>query len=92
MNRKMNVVLTLMLNADVDVDAEGKTEVVLRNVGNTVMASMIFPPGDDAQVDPEYKNAVASAIVKGGLQFMINDMEGKHAERPPEVNQPGASA
>lgn len=92
MSRKMNVVLTLMLNADVDTGADGKSEVILRNVGNTVMASMIFPPGDEAEVTPEYKNAVASAIVKGGLHFMINDMEGKHASPPPEVNQPGASA
>lgn len=92
MNRKMNVVLTLMLNADVDVDSEGTTDVTLRNVGNTVMASMIFPPGDDATVTAEYKNTVASAIVKGGLRFMLNEVDGKHAERPPEVTQPGASA
>lgn len=90
--RKMNVVVTLMLTADAVTNEEtGKTEVVLRNVGNTVMASLFSPEGQ-AEVTQEFKNGVATVITKAGLAYMLNDIEGKHAEPPPAVNQPSASA
>lgn len=90
--RKANVVMTLMMTADVETNDEtGQSNVVLLNVGNTVMASFVAQQGA-SEASAEFKNAVASAIVKGGLNFMVNDLEGKHEGKPPAINQPGADA
>jgi hypothetical protein len=48
---------------------------------------------DDApETTQEFKNNVATAVVKSGLAYMINDLTGEHKDPPPPTNQPGASA
>ena len=89
--RKMNVVMTLLMSADMETDENNHTVVTLKNVGNTVMATMVA--ADDApETTPEFKNAVATTVVKAGLAYMVNDLNGEHKEPPPATNQPGASA
>lgn len=89
--RRMDVCVTLLITADI-VSAEGSTDVSVVNVANTTMAS-ILPIGEVAESTEEWRNAVATAIVKHGLQFVLNDLAGEHAEPPPKPNVPsGASA
>lgn len=89
--RRMDVVVTLLITADV-TSGEGQTDVSIVNVANTTMAS-ILPVGEVAESSEDWRNAVATAIVKHGFQFMLNDMAGEHTDPAPKPNvPPGASA
>lgn len=90
--RKMNVVVTLLITTDVETDEEtNNTEVTLKNVGNSVLATTVSREGA-TEMGKEVQNAVAGVIVKAGLQFMLNEMDGAHKDPPPAVNQPTATA
>lgn len=89
--RRMTLAVTLLITADLTTDDENNTEVVLANVGNTCMCS-ILPLAGAGETSPEFKQKVATMVTKAGVQFMLNDMAGEHATPPPKPNAPGADA
>lgn len=85
----MDVVVTLLITADLDTDGT-HTEVSITNVANSVMASILPLAGAGPTAD-EWRNAVATVIVKRGLQYQLNDIEGAHEGEPPAANVPGGA-
>ena len=81
--RRMTVAVNLLITADIESE-DGVNNVTIKAVTHNVMGSML-PIGDAPATTEEWREMMAGAAAKHGAQWLINELNGEHAEAPPPV-------
>ncbi len=90
--RRMTVAVTLLITADIESE-ENTSEVTVKAVTHTMMGS-VLPVGEPSPppTSEAWRESLMTVISKHGAQYFLDELNGEHAEPPPELTQKGADA
>lgn len=90
--RRLTATITILVTADL-ISEDDSTNINVLGVSHNVMGS-VMPVGDAPDTTEAWREAMATAAVKHGMQYLLNEMAGEHQTPPPKTNMPqgGASA
>lgn len=82
--------ISILATAELETDEQG-TNIALRDIRDAVIGR-VESPLDGGHTSEEYRTESAKHVSRLALQYLLDRLDGKHAEPEPVVTQQGALA
>lgn len=91
MKHRLTAAITVYVTADLETEGDD-TQVGLVSANHSVMGGVFQLDGSAGETQQVWRDAVALSASKLALRHVLDKLDGKLEEKPPETTQPGARA